>query len=732
VKDNIDKINLIKEKINMKEITRQTDKEKNKYQNNNSENKIEYTCDNYNKNISNNISDSEYGDEENKEFINEYNVIFKNVKYISSGNIIIEEEPMDMNKYKNYPFSKILNNCQIQNYEWELFPCEVAANQLKQETGNCYMVSALESIPQIPGLLDYIFDNNFSSDEKSFQINFRQKNQKLESYIVKNDFPVENNELKFIKPLEKEAYAIIFEKVWAVIRGGYCKIKGGKTYEVINKIFGISSNYLYNKEMGIFDIDLDKYKLKFESFDEKLYEDVRKSDMEWIKKISEYPYNQQTIDPKSVFDKIKKAEQEGGIITVSINMGNRGHAYSILGVDRKFNIITEKYQDFIILKNPWRSGNYIKEKIDIFGIEEKIKCFEEIIKINRKHYETGIFYMPKEYFEKWFRNILIYIPDYKSNFKKVHDNLVLYKTISNFYGIKSNKLCFDSIQGKNLIKTDVIFKDNFELFQKIIQQKNSNFCYVYNDKNELSSIWHQNSEIKNLYLNAIFVKKSEDINYELYKKNDITKLDFNDSEVYSSELSLFLNKNKCYRVITLEKINSLKEFYEKDSINKVYYNRDNVYDSFYDSLNKDILKLNRLGKEIKEFLISKYTFINIKPIKYINEGWVNVSPGINLKSDEYSNGHTHVHFYGESENVNLFELIGTKFKCSCYYINEKETLKECNQYFIFKNKVKFRLCTFYINGKKEQFGDSAYEYKLEREKMQLIKNSSNKGFYIDY
>jgi hypothetical protein len=263
-------------------------------------------------------------------------------------------------------------------------------------------------------LLDYIFDNDFSPNKKSFQVNFRQQNQKLESYIVKNDFPVENNELKFIKPLEKEAYAVIFEKVWAVIRGGYGKIKGGKTYEVTNKVFGISSNYLYNKEMGIFDIDLNKYKLEYKLFDENLkdieilYEDIKRSDKEWIKKISEYPYNQQTIDPELSFEKIKNAEQhKGGIITSSINIGNEGHTYSILGVTSKFSIINKKYQDFIILKNPWRSGNYIKKKIDIIGIEEKIKYFQDIIEINRKYYETGIFYMPREYFEKWFRNIMI-------------------------------------------------------------------------------------------------------------------------------------------------------------------------------------------------------------------------------------------------------------------------------------------------------------------------------------
>jgi hypothetical protein len=131
--------------------------------------------------------------------------------------------------------------------------------------------------------------------------------------------------------------------------------------------------------------------------------------------------------------------------------------------------------------------------------------------------------MPREYFEKWFRNIMICKPDYRNNFHKIYDNFALYRSISNYYQINSDKLYFDTIQGKNLIKTDVIYKENFELFKKIIQQKNSNFSYVYN-KNELSTIWESeyNREIKYNDLDGIFVKNSKDTNYKLYKKSDIT------------------------------------------------------------------------------------------------------------------------------------------------------------------------------------------------------------------
>ena len=122
--------------------------------------------------------------------------------------------------------------------------------------------------------------------------------------------------------------------------------------------------------------------------------------------------------------------------------------------------------------------------------------------------------------------------------------------------------------------------------------------------------------------------------------------------------------------------------------------------SFYDSFNYNILNLNRFNKEIKENLINKYLFIQTQQINHPKEGWCNIKSGINLTSDEYEDGHYHVHFYGQSENANLFQLIGTKFKCSCFYFNEKGKVKECNKYFIFINQVTFYLCIFYINEKK--------------------------------
>ena len=388
----------------------------------------------------------------------------------------------------------ILNNCSPNKNEWELIPKEIALNQLKQEVGNCYMVSALEAISHIPYLLTYIFGitekNTFTSYQKQYKLNFNQNNGTSEYYIVKNNFPVENGKLKFLKPLEKEAYAIIFEKVWAVIRGGYNKIEGGNSFEVFKKVLGKSSDFFLNENMKVFDIDNNS-----KTYRDKIFiENIKKSDIYWKNKISKMTNN--NINSKNIYEKINNSfKNDGAIITVSINMislnstnNESGHEYSILGTYSKMNPFTGNNQDFVIIKNPWRSGDDIQKKINMEYIEKQIKGFDDIIAINKKHYETGVFYMPREYFEGWFRDITICFPNYEKYYPKANEALNLYKAISDYYNISSGICFFDTKYGNEMIKTDIISKDKFESLKKIIVPIKSDFTYVYGKQN-LETIW---------------------------------------------------------------------------------------------------------------------------------------------------------------------------------------------------------------------------------------------------
>ena len=361
-----------------------------------------------------------------------------------------------------------------------------------------------------------------------------------------------------MKPLEKEAFAIIFEKVWATIRGGYNKLSSGTTYEVLNKVLGTSSQYLYNDDMKIFDVEpidyyINKYYKSFEYYDfYKKIQKVKESDYNWRNKISTNN-SYKKINSKNVFETIRDAQKnEGAIITVSINMNQSGHAYSILGTYTKENPKTGKNQDFIILKNPWRSGNDIIEKLNIPKIEKLLYGLDNIIKINRNHYKTGVFYMPKEYFEGWFRNICMCKPDYKNNFPKVYEILNLYKAISEYYNIKAGSSFFDSIQGNELIKTDIISKENYESLLKIIQHNKSNFIYVY-DLQNLGSIWYDGNDNIEILCDYCFELKKHSSIVKIKKREEINN--FGDSKIYMPKISIHKKKDKYYRIIRMEKIN---------------------------------------------------------------------------------------------------------------------------------------------------------------------------------
>ena len=71
--------------------------------------------------------------------------------------------------------NNILNDCSPKKKHWVLFPNEIAANQLQQAGGTCYMVSALEAISHIPFLLNSIFDNTFTQYSEKYKVNLKKK-----------------------------------------------------------------------------------------------------------------------------------------------------------------------------------------------------------------------------------------------------------------------------------------------------------------------------------------------------------------------------------------------------------------------------------------------------------------------------------------------------------------------------------------------------------------------------
>ena len=635
-------------------------------------------------------------------------------------------EPEDIYDYQTTKLSNIQNECNPRSYEWVLFPKEIAANQLKQAGGTCYLVSSIEALSHVPNIIEYIFPDwlFFSSDNSSFKVTFYGMNEKGKSstYIIYNKFPIDNkSDLKFMKPLENEAFAIILEKAWAAIVGGYKKINGGRSYEVLNKLFGTSCGRMYNSKMEILTIK---------------YRNQEKKEIEFISKLSP----KDKYDPVIIIDKIKNAfKKTCPIITAAINIGDGGHAYSILGTYSVKNPNnSDELQEFIILKNPWRSGSNDKEKekMNEKEINEIVNNFKDIKEINDKYNTTGVFYMPMEYFKKWFRDVTICLPNYKKYFPKVYNSQNLYDAINSFYGYNSNQNYFDIVQGDSLIKVNIISKQNFqETYKKIIQYNNSEFAYVY-DHYSLSSIWRYRNKI-GITPDYCFARKKGNTKYELNKNPE--KLNFSQYEIYAPNITMIDKGDKHYCITELKKINNINEFIYFKQLNKKYLENKNLQE--LDLFKSDFEKLQNLD-ELQNFL---------KDVKYSKKhivvnrecGWVNTFKGINLCSndnykltdDKSPEVHYHLHnlenFYPKNQKdlLNLFDCVGKEFTCSCYYIKNGKRIKYCKETFKFEKLIYIFKYKIDINQISIKPSDK-YAYFFNLEEKYDPKEKKSKKFFI--
>ena len=389
------------------------------------------------------------------------------------------------------------------------------------------------------------------------------------------------------------------------------------------------------------------------------------------------------------------------------------------------------------MKNPWRSGSNDKEeeKMNEKEINETVNNFKDIKEINDKYNTTGVFYMPMEYFKKWFRDVTICLPNYKKYFSKVYNSQNLYDAINSFYGYNSNQNYFDIVQGDSLIKVNIISKQNFqETYKKIIQYNNSEFAYVY-DHYSLSSIWRYRNKI-GITPDYCFARKKGNTKYELNKNPE--KLNFSQYEIYAPNITMIDKGDKHYCITELKKINNINEFIYYKQLNKKYLENKNLQE--LDLFKSDFEKLQNLD-ELQNFL---------KDVKYSKKhivvngkcGWVNTFKGINLCSndnykltdDKSPEVHYHLHnlenFYPKNQKdlLNLFDCVGKDFTCSCYYIKNGKRIKYCKETFKFEKLIYIHKYKIDVNQISIKPSDNfAYFFNLE-EKYDPKQKKSKKFF----
>ena len=151
---------------------------------------------------------------------------------------IQKNDCQEENDYFQKSISKITG---FENIEWK--PCREILNKkevrilpekigpehfTQGNIGDCYFISCIKSLSQIPQLLHFIMgltDKNLDNiNPKQFKVNFFIDGE-WKTKIIKDSFPCINKRGKYeligVKPNDNELFMMILEKAWALLNGGY-------------------------------------------------------------------------------------------------------------------------------------------------------------------------------------------------------------------------------------------------------------------------------------------------------------------------------------------------------------------------------------------------------------------------------------------------------------------------------------------------------------------------------
>ena len=245
---------------------------------------------------------------------------------------------------------------------YSIFVNDISIDDVRQGyLGNCYFMSSLAAMTNIPQLICQLFRSFQISKNGCYEIGLNIEGEwqiiLLDDYFPcskKTKIPI------FAKPNGPELWAMLLEKAWAKINGGYLNITGGYASEVLSVFtsFPIETFDLFIKDIDIIWTDL------------------------------------------------KKSFEDGHIITCCSKFDNEIEKYGLIS-GHTFTVtnlvegnINNKYIRLIRLRNPWGykewNGNW-SDNSKLWTEEAKKE-----LNVNLHIEDDGEFYMSFEDFFKYF------------------------------------------------------------------------------------------------------------------------------------------------------------------------------------------------------------------------------------------------------------------------------------------------------------------------------------------
>ena len=380
--------------------------------------------------------------------------------------------------------------------------------------GDCYFISCVNALSQIPQLLNFILGLSSKYIINEIDYNFRVKffiDGKWQTIKVKDSFPCfkDNNQLVGVTPKKNELFMMILEKAWAQINGGYDQIEGGSHKNIFELFLGCTCKSFNNENI------------------KKAYQSIKKNE-EYFGTLSLCSSNFLNILNKNIYKNYDNFDKKDAIDKKFVNKGGL-HAYRIvktLEIESRSN--KENYDPckFLIIANPHgKSSDLISNGIELkkinnilekkFGVGNKNQ-YEYILDKNKKYgYKyfdnnnnkvtqkegTGIIFMPLDYYKEWSSGTSVCNPhygclSYTLDIKDQLENLYIFKIKLKEKQLFTCQVCFQSFRAH---------RDKIDKIYKIFISRETN--------NETKNVSLNNSFLLNYnYCGIKIIKNDNDFN----------------------------------------------------------------------------------------------------------------------------------------------------------------------------------------------------------------------------
>jgi len=322
--------------------------------------------------------------------------------------------------------------------EWELFEGKIEFNDVLQGSlGDCYFLSSISALAGYPYLIKEKFRTQQFNEEGYYEVIFFIDGE-WQIIFLDDYFPYDPREknFAFARPHNNELWAILLEKAWAKLNGGYTNIEGGIMSEPISALTGFPTDYLFHKD----------------------------------------------LEKEDIYSKIEEGDKEGTIMSSASKSDYKIEARGIY-TSHAYTLITakkwvERHLYLLKLRNPWGEGEWKGKWSDNsrYWTDEYKKYF------NHEKAIDGIFW--------------ININDYVKNFDSTYICYILYGAkVKNFYFdylryFKKPVIFNMRVRRRSKVSVSVLFKCwRFNRELKVLYHPFSLIICKYDDSRKVEKLW---------------------------------------------------------------------------------------------------------------------------------------------------------------------------------------------------------------------------------------------------